>query len=305
MRALITKIILTITAWSWIRRLITETRLGRAVAERFVAGETLDQAIEVARRLEGEGFAVSLDHLGEHVTDPVLADTARLAYLECLERIASEGLEANISIKLTQLGMDFDPDRAVKALDDLARRAAELGLTITIDMEESAYTAQTVDMYVDAQRRHGNLGIALQAYLHRTGQDLQRLVQLGGHIRLCKGAYHEPEGVAYQSSGEVDAAYDALATVLMDSPGVKPAIATHDSDRIAHVEALAERRSEPFEYQMLYGVRTRLQNEIVGRGDELRVYVPYGDAWYPYLTRRIAERPGNVWFFLRALFSRG
>jgi proline dehydrogenase len=171
-------------------------------------------------------------------------------------------------------------------------------------MEESEVTSLTLDIYEQAQRRHGNLGLALQAYLHRTPQDLQRAMALGGHIRLCKGAYDEPGEVAIAGKTKVNEAFDHLAEVLMGDQGVKPAIATHDEQRITPVAEMATARSGPFEFQMLYGVRGKLQAKLIAAGHPLRVYVPYGDSWYPYLTRRIAERPSNLWFFARALFGR-
>ena len=297
------RVVLAVTRWSWVRSLFTSS-WGRRVAIRFVAGESLDDAVDVARALAGRGFAVSLDHLGEHVTDRDLAESARDAYLACIARIAREGLDANISIKLSQLGLGFDDALAAASLDVLAAAAVSHGQTITIDMEDSAHTEATVALYEGAQRRHGNLGIALQAYLHRTPLDLSRLAPLGGHIRLCKGAYDESDDVAYRGRSRVDEAYDSLLRNLMAWPGVKPAVATHDEARIDLAVDLVTGREAPYEFQMLYGVRSPLQDGLVADGHPVRVYVPYGDAWYPYLTRRIAERPANLWFFARALFGR-
>lgn len=287
------------------RRLITSTRPGRALAHRFVAGDDLDSAVAVAEKLTAEGFSISFDLLGEEVTDPTTAGAALTGYLGCLDRIRREKLEANISIKLTQLGLVFDPGRAASSLDELAEKAAEAGTTVTIDMEDSRFTRATVDLYADAQARHGNLGICLQAYLRRTDADLERLIPLGGHIRLCKGAYLEPPDVAYQTKGEVRASFGRLLEVLMRAEEVKPAIATHDDLLIDLARRLAEKRSAPFEFQMLYGVRPRLQAELIRQGYPLRVYLPFGSEWYPYLTRRLAERPANLAFFLRAVFGRG
>ena len=304
MRALTVKVVLAVTRWGWVRWLFTKTRVGRRVALRFVAGESLDEAVAAARRADAAGVTVSLDHLGEHVTDRRAAEVARDDYLACLERIAVEDLDANISIKLTQLGMGLDDELCARSLDALATRAAELSLTVTIDMEESAHTDVTLNLYEQAQKEHGNLGVALQAYLRRTAEDLRRVAPLGGHIRLCKGAYDEPEEIALRSSKVVDAAFDRLCGMLMEQEDAKPAIASHDAERIAFAIGLAEGRRAPWEMQMLYGIREPLQRSLVGDGHPLRVYIPYGDAWYPYLTRRIAERPANLWFFIRALFSR-
>jgi proline dehydrogenase len=300
----VVRIVLAITRWRWVRWLFTKTRVGRRVALRFVAGESLDDAVAAAHRLGEAGVPVSLDHLGEHVTDLTSAEAARDDYLACLDRIAAEGLDANISVKLTQLGMGLDDDLCVGSLDALARRALESGLTVTIDMEDSDHTETTLRLYEEAQKNHGNLGVALQAYLRRTPEDLDQVAPLGGHIRLCKGAYDEPEEIALRSRREVDAAFDDLCAALMAQVDAKPAIATHDDARIAVAIALADRRQQPWELQMLYGIRESLQRSLVADGHPLRVYIPYGDAWYPYLTRRMAERPANLWFFLRALFGK-
>jgi proline dehydrogenase len=300
----VVKAVLTITRWRWVRWLFTRTRVGRRVALRFVAGETLGEAVAATRRINDAGMSVSLDHLGEHVTDTTAAGAARDAYLACLDRIAAEGLDANISVKLTQLGMGLDDELCARSLDALAARASASGLTVTIDMEESVHTATTLRLYREAQGAHGNLGLAIQAYLRRTLDDLASLLALGGHIRLCKGAYDEAEEIAFRSRDEVNVAYDRLLETLMATESVKPAVATHDGGRIEVAKGLGRRRTAPWEFQMLYGVRDALQRALVADGFALRVYVPYGDSWYPYLTRRIAERPANVWFFFRALFGR-
>lgn len=293
-----------VTELSLVRRAFTTTRPGRAVARRFVAGETLEEAIAAATKLAAMGFDISLDHLGEHVTHTDEALRARDDYMACLERIGQSGLSANISIKLTQLGVGFDDDLAAASLAELATVAANFGTTVTVDMEESRYTAATIALYTSAQRAHGNLGIAVQAYLHRTKADVDGLIELGGHIRLCKGAYAEPEEAAFQSNDDVDAEFDALLDVLMKAAGTTPAIATHDEARIDLAKRLASARDGPYEFQMLYGVRGPLQRELLDAGYPVRIYVPYGVAWYPYLTRRLAERPANTLFFLRALFGR-
>jgi len=295
---------LAITERSAVRATFTRFPAGRAVARRFVAGETLDDAVVAAHRLNETGATVSLDHLGEHVHDAVSAKAAKEDYLAILDRIAAEGLDANISIKLTQLGMGVDLEQTRTALDELASRAADVGTTVTVDMEESEWTGTTIDIYESVQRERGNLGIAVQAYLHRTLEDLQRLIVLGGHIRLCKGAYAEPADIAYQSKGEVVESFDRLLEVLMAAEQTKPAVGTHDDRLIDRAFELAATRHEPFEFQMLYGIRESLQHEIVAKGFPLRVYVPYGSEWYPYLTRRLAERPANLLFFARALVGK-
>lgn len=224
--------VLSITERSSIRRLVTGTRAGRAVAGRFVAGDHLADAVAVTAALNAAGMPVSMDHLGEHVMAIGEAERATGSYLDCLDAIADEGLTANISVKLTQLGMGLDDEVASKNLHRLASAARAAGTTVTVDMEESAHTSTTIDLYESAQREHGNLGIAVQSYLRRTTADLERIIPLGGHIRLCKGAYAEPEEVAYQATAEVDRAFDRLTALLMASPNVTPAIASHDDARI-------------------------------------------------------------------------
>lgn len=286
-----------------VEKMITSTRAGRALAGKFVAGDTLEQAVSAARDLNAAGLLVSLDLLGEECRDRATAIAARDEYLEGLDEISRLGLEANISIKLTQLGLAVEPSLTAELLDSLALRALEDGTTVTIDMEDSRYTAATVDLYEEAQRRHRNLGLALQAYLHRTPSDLERLMPLGGHIRLCKGAYVENSDVAVTSKAEVNRAYASQLETLMAGSGVRPAVATHDTDLVYLTRRLAMGRSEPFEFQMLFGIRSSLQEELVRDGYPVRVYLPYGSKWYPYLTRRLAERPSNAWFFIRSMFG--
>lgn len=284
-------------------KVVTSTRPGRALARRFVAGDTLDDAVVAARELNSSGLLVSLDHLGEEVHDRASAMQATEEYLESLDRIAVEDLDSNISVKPTQLGLAIDEGLAMESIDLLARRAKKVGTSVTIDMEDSRYTEPTVRLYENAQAEHGNLGIAIQTYLHRTPQDLARLIPLGGHIRLCKGAYVESEEVALTSNPEISAAFVEQMRTLMASEETKPAIATHDMSLLDLARALAVERNHPFEFQMLYGVRKELQKQLVTEGYPVRVYLPFGSQWYPYLTRRLAERPSNAWFLVRAAFG--
>jgi proline dehydrogenase len=200
--------------------------------------------------------------------------------------------------------MGLDDDIAAKHLGEIAQAAKRIGTTVTVDMEESEYTERTIAIYEEAQTEHGTLGIAIQSYLLRSASDLDRIIPLGGHIRLCKGAYAEEPDVAYQGDAEVNQSFDRLSALLMTSPDTKPAIASHDDARIRPVLEAAETRETPWEFQMLYGVRRDRQHELVDLGHDVRVYVPYGEAWYPYLTRRMAERPANLMFFARALVGR-
>ena len=295
---------MAVTQAAPIEKMVTSTRPGRALAGRFVAGDTLDDAVEAAHRLNQESLLVSLDLLGEEVGDRDSAIRATAEYLASIDRIRAEDLDANISVKPTQLGLAIDVGLAAENIERLAVGAARLGTTVTIDMEDSRYTASTVDLYEEAQARHGNLGIAIQAYMRRTPEDLARLIPLGGHIRLCKGAYVEPEEVALTSKREVDEAFADQLRTLMASSGAKPAIATHDPYLVDLTRALARQRTTAFEFQMLYGVRPDLQRSLVADGFPLRVYLPFGSEWYPYLTRRLAERPANAWFFARSMFTR-
>lgn len=297
-------VMLAITSWAVTRRLVTGTRAGRAMVKRFVAGDLLADAVTVATELNQKGLKVSMDHLGEHVLTPQEAAAATASYLDCIHEIGVTGVDANLSVKLTQLGMAFDDALAEANLHRISEAALGVGATVTLDMEESEYTEATITHYERAQRSHGNLGIAIQAYLHRTPDDIDRITPLGGHIRLCKGAYREPGSVAHRSVHAVNDAYDHLAAVLMANNDVIPAIATHDDARIAGVLEHATSRTGPWEFQMLHGVRRDRQIELVGLGHTMRVYVPYGVAWYPYLARRIAERPANMTFFLRALVGK-
>lgn len=286
-----------------VHKLITDSRPGNALARRFVAGTELHEAIAVAHRLNEAGMSVSMNLLGEEVTDVASAEAATDGYLACLEGIASQGLNANISVKLTQLGLGFDRNLATRLLGRLAGAALVAGTTVTIDMEDSSYTEATIDLYADAGPRFGNLGVCLQSYLRRSPQHLARLLPLGGHIRLCKGAYVEPEEIAFQDKADVDAAFASLLSALFSSATVRPAVATHDDRLIALARKLSTETGE-FEFQMLYGVRPSLQKELVTGGYQLRIFLPYGTHWYSYLTRRLAERPANLWFFLRAVANR-
>lgn len=301
--SLFSRLVVGIAESAPVKSLVTATRMGKRVAGRFVAGESLDGAIDAARKLNKRGMSVSLDLLGEEVTTPDEVDQARREYEQCLQRIASEDIDGNISIKLTQLGLSLDEDLTATTLDQLAKSAAALDLTITVDMEDSTYTASTVEIFKAAQAEHGNLGVALQAYLHRTPADLALLAPGGGHIRLCKGAYVEPKEVAFTDKDDVDAAFVRLLEPLMAEPAVMPAIATHDRKLIELTRRLARARTAPFEFQMLYGVALPIQRELAASGYPLRIYVPYGVRWYPYLVRRLGERPANLGFFLRALTS--
>jgi len=301
--SLFSKLVVAATGARPVEKLVTETRPGKALAHRFVAGDSLDEAVEAAKQLNSSGLLVSLDLLGEEVHDATSAERAMREYLDSLDRIEAEDLNANISIKLTQLGLSIDEDLALESVGTLARRAAQIGTTVTIDMEDSRYTESTVRIYMAAQADKGNIGIALQSYMRRTRKDLEEVMRLGGHIRLCKGAYVEPEELAYQTRSEIAESFAISMRDLMTNEAVRPAVATHDLSLIDLARELGNERKGYFEFQMLYGVRTALQAELIEAGFPLRIYLPFGSQWYPYLTRRLAERPANAWFFVRALLG--
>ena len=289
-----------------IHRLIMRHDLLRGLAQRYVAGEELADGIVVAQTLNTQGLLVSLDHLGESVTNPVQARQAVADYLEALEALAAEQVEGGISLKLTQLGLDLSREMAVTHLRQILARARELDIFVRIDMESSAYTERTLEMHRElwAEGFH-NVGIVLQAYLYRTAADVDRASAERVPVRLCKGAYLEPARVAYADKAAVDANFAELMERLL-ARGHAPAIATHDERLIRRTLEFAERQGispERFDFEMLFGVRRDLQLELVDAGYRVRVYLPYGREWYPYLVRRLAERPANIGFFVRALLA--
>ncbi len=278
-------------------------------ARRFVAGETLAEALAASRELCHQGRSVSLNHLGENVSTEAAAREVCASYIEMIEEMHAKNLAGNISIKLTQLGLDLSKDLCASLAGSIARRARDLGRTIEMDMEGSVYTDVTLDIFEAVQREHGNTGLAVQAYLHRTEKDLQRLAPLKPKIRLVKGAYREPAKIAVQGKPAVDANYKRLTTQLMEGAGQGiffPAIASHDPFMVAHAQSEVARLKLPkerYEFQMIYGIRRDLQQEVHAAGHTLQVYVPFGTDWCPYFMRRLSERPANVWFVLRSLLA--
>lgn len=286
------------------RRLVTGTPVSRHVAARFVAGDTLEEALEAARTLNTADLSVSLDYLGESVASREEAEVGTEMAIRALERIAEQGLRANISIKPTQLGLDIDPAFCRENVERVLERARELGdgegeIFVRLDMESSEYTERTVAL-VEAlwERGFRNTGTVLQSYLRRTPDDLERLLALGARVRLVKGAYQEPDTVAYPDKAEVDQKFVEEMRTLLER-GSYPAIATHDEAIIDVTRRFAFENGIPkesFEFQMLYGVRRDVQQRLREEGYNVRVYVPFGDSWYPYLMRRLAERPANLLF---------
>jgi proline dehydrogenase len=278
--------------------------LAKRLATRFVAGDTLDQALAVGRKLNSEGITVTLDHLGESVTSLEEAAEARDVYVRTLSAIHDSGIQGNVSLKLTQFGLDISAEQCLANVEVLVRRAAELGSFVRVDMESSEYTDRTIELVSTLFSRYPVVGIVIQAYLYRSRKDVENLSARGIRVRLCKGAYLEPAGVAFAHKSEVDRSYMDLMKFLLTT-GVYPAIATHDEAMIEATKAWAAERNIPrdaFEFQMLYGIRRDLQRKLISEGYRLRLYVPFGRAWYPYYMRRLAERPANVFFILRNLF---
>ena len=280
------------------------SRLARRLSSRFVAGETLEAALQVGRQINSEGITVTLDHLGESVTSLAEAAEARDVYLHTLTAIQENGVQGNVSLKLTQFGLDLSTEECRSNVAQLVERAAALGTFVRVDMESSAYTDRTLELVEDLYQQYGSVGTVIQAYLIRSRKDIERLNTRGIRVRLCKGAYLEPATVAFARKADVDRNYIDLMKLLLDQ-GQYPAIATHDEKMIAATQAHAKSKGilpDRFEFQMLYGIRRDLQRKLIAEGYRLRLYVPFGQAWYPYLMRRLAERPANIFFLARHFF---
>jgi proline dehydrogenase len=275
-------------------------------ARRFIAGESIEEAIVVARTLQQPGFHLALDYLGESVSTIAKATAAAREYIRLIDVIEAAGIERNISLKLTQMGIAIDRATCVDNLRRILEPAGRHQFFVRIDMENSPYTDATIQVFETLWKlEYRNIGLALQSSLFRTEQDVRRMNELGARVRLVKGAYKEPSSVAFQQKTDVDAAYVRQMRLLLDH-GVYPAIATHDPSIISEARAYAAERgisSDKFEFQMLYGVRRDLQNELVAAGYRVRVYVPFGKEWFPYFMRRLGERPANVLFVIRAILS--
>jgi proline dehydrogenase len=275
-------------------------------ARRFIAGETVDEAIAAARVLQQRGFHLTLDYLGESVGSPDEAAAASREYVRLMAVLVESGIERNVSLKLTQLGASVDRATCLDNLRRILDTAERHGFFVRIDMENSPYTSLTLDVFEAVwQLGHRNVGVALQACLHRTPGDVARMNALGARVRLVKGAYKEPATLAYQHKAEVDDAFATLACRLLEL-GTYPAIATHDTVMIERVRAFAAERSIEagrYEFQMLYGVRRDLQQALAADGCRMRVYLPFGREWFPYFMRRLGERPANLGFVVRSLFQ--
>lgn len=276
----------------------------RAFGRRFIAGETVDDAIAVVRDIQSHGLLSTLDYLGESVTSLGEADTATREYLHLIDAVDRAGVERNLSLKLTQLGLDVDRAMCVDNLRKILKAADQCGFFVRIDMESSAYTDATLEMFETVWKLgHHNAGVVLQSCLYRSEKDVERVTALGARIRLVKGAYREPKSVAYQLKSDVDAAYVRLGKRLL-TEGTYPAIATHDEAILDEMTRFARERGvspDAYEFQMLYGIRRDLQNAFRDAGYRMRVYVPFGREWFPYFMRRLGERPANVAFVIRSL----
>jgi proline dehydrogenase len=278
----------------------------RGFARRFIAGETIEEAIDAARSVESAGMLQTLDLLGESVYSTAEADAATRTYLNVLDRIVAAGIGRNISLKLTQLGLTVDRATCVDNLRRILDTATAQDVFVRIDMENSAFTQVTLDVFQTMwQQGYRNAGVVLQSALPRSVDDARRMNELGARVRVVKGAYREPRAVAYQDKAQVDAAFVEITKLLL-SEGTYPAIATHDPAMIAAARAyVAQQRIDPgrFEFQMLYGIRRDLQAQLTAAGFRLRVYVPFGREWFPYFMRRLGERPANVGFVMRAVLA--
>lgn len=316
-------ILIYLSKAEWARKIVTSWSFAWRAASRFVAGETLQDAIRVVQGLNQKGITATLDHLGEHTDTPENARRATRDILEILECIHQSGVKSNVSIKLTQIGIKVDEALCRENLEQILKRAKEMGIFVRIDMEDSPWVDKTLELYRRMRDGLGfdNVGVVIQSYLYRSEEDIRQLAQDGGYVRLCKGAYKEPDEIAYPRKADVDTSFDRLARMLMDgsqsagSPLARldgcfpplPALATHDERRVENARQYARQIGLPqkaLEFQMLHGIRRDLQEELVAQGYPVRVYVPYGTEWYPYFTRRLAERPANLWFFISNFFRR-
>jgi len=298
-------LLLVLSRQPWLRHWMETSPAADRLTSRFVAGSTLEREVAVCRQLNAGGYLATLDHLGESVTSLEEAEQSRDAYLAALDRIAKLNLQATVSVKLTQLGLDFSEQECRANIGCLVERAKSMAARVEVDMESSAYVDRTITLVSGLHARYGSVRAVIQAYLHRSESDVQNLCRQSIPIRLCKGAYREGADVAFPRKKDVDANYMRLMFELFDR-GTYPAIATHDEKILDRALGYIRERNiaaDRFEFQMLYGVRRDLQRRLVAAGYRLRLYVPYGNAWYPYFMRRLAERPANVIFLARNLLK--
>jgi proline dehydrogenase len=308
---------------AWAQKLVTSWSFAWKAASRFIAGSSIDEALRAVKVLNEKGINVTLDQLGEHTSTPEEANRAADGILQVLDAIQKAGVRSNVSIKLTQIGMGMDDEVCRANLSRILERAKQYGNFVRIDIEDTPYTDKTIAFFHDMLAKGftvKTMGMAVQSYLFRAEADTRKLVELGTTFRLVKGAYKEPPELAYPKKADVDANYDTLTSILIDAslahktelsadgriPAI-PAIASHDEKRIAFAKAYADKVGLPktgLEFQMLYGIRRDLQEELCKEGYPVRIYVPFGTHWYPYFMRRLAERPENVWFILSNFFRK-
>lgn len=292
-----------------LRAVAERSRIGRRLSSRFVAGMSVSDALDATAATNARGMTVSVDNLGENVTNAEEARHSAELYHELLDEIARRKLDANVSLKLTHMGLDVDESLSRQIVADVVAHAARLGSFVRVDMEGSAYTQKTLDIVRELHSQPGNagrVGAVIQSYLHRSQSDVEQLCAEGIRIRLCKGAYKEPPEIAFQAKADVDANFVRLMQIMLKS-GTYHGIATHDEKMIEATVAFARSENiapDAFEFQMLYGVRRDLQDSLVRDGWRMRVYIPFGTEWYPYLMRRLAERPANAIFILKNLVRR-
>ena len=307
-------LLLYLSGAAWARQLISHLPVAQAVAARFVAGETAADAIDAARALNTKGMSATMDYLGESVLNSADAIAARDEILSLLDRIHETGVDANVSVKLSQLGLKINRELTHNSMRQILTRARQYGNKIRIDMEESAITDATLAIYQALRDQDGfghDVGIVIQSYLYRSEDDVRRLVEDGAWVRLCKGAYAEPHHIAFADKADTDASFVKLTGMMLShearQKGVYLGVATHDEAMIQFTKAHVAATNFPpdaFEFQMLYGIRRDLQESLAQEGYRVRIYIPYGTAWYPYLMRRLAERPANLWFFISNLLRR-
>ena len=286
-----------------------KNRLAKKFASRFVAGETIDSAVTAAKQLQAKGITVSLDMLGESVAQPAEAEVARDTYLAMLKAMQAAGVEVNVSVKLTQMGLDIDPALCERNVRQILGLAKALNAFVRLDMEGSPYTQRTLDFFEQRlfSEYGANVGVVIQAALRRSTDDIAKIIRDGARVRLCKGAYLENPDVAFPDKKDVDAHYVRLMEQLL-AGGNYPGIATHDEAIIAHARRFVAEHNisrDQFEFQMLYGIRRDLQEQLARDGYRIRVYIPFGTQWYPYLMRRLAERPANIVFILGNVIKEG
>lgn len=287
-----------------LKNVLTNVSLFKKITDRFVAGETIEEAAVAVKELNKLKISVTFDHLGEAIKNEAEAEAEVVEYGKILSKIDKDGLNSNVSLKPTQLGLAIDPELGLRNIKRVVEKARAYNNFVRIDMEDTPYTTATIDMFKKLRQEYDNVGIVIQAYLYRSKEDIQDLLKCSARIRLCKGAYDEPATVAFPKKADTDKNYVELMKILLES-GIYHGIATHDPKMIKATRDFSKEKNIPksaYEFQMLYGVRRDLQLKLAEGGYNIRVYVPYGKHWYPYFMRRLAERPANIWFIMKNFF---